>query len=186
MSTKYIKICVVGDGAVGKTCLLWVYANNSYPEEYIPTVFDNYTCSVKKEENILMLNLWDTAGQEEYDNLRPLSYPGTHAFLVCYSIERRTSLENVTDKWIPELKHHVQKPLNILVGLKKDMREDSNKKCSSYEEGLSVQKKTKCDSYFECSAKTNDGVKLVFDGAIKAYLNNSNNQKIKNKNCQIL
>ena len=56
-------VVAVGDGAVGKTCLLMVYVNNEFPNEYVPTVFENYDTNIKFQENIVKLSLWDTAGQ---------------------------------------------------------------------------------------------------------------------------
>ena len=62
-----IKCVIVGDGAVGKTCLLMSYATNTFPDEYVPTVFDNYAVTITIGDEPFMLELFDTAGQEEYD-----------------------------------------------------------------------------------------------------------------------
>ena len=62
------------------------------------------------------LGLWDTAGQEDYDRLRPLSYPQTDVFLICFSVVSPSSFENVTSKWCPEIKHHCADAPILLVG----------------------------------------------------------------------
>ncbi len=55
------------------------------------------------------LNLWDTAGQEDYDRLRPLSYPNTDVFLIMFSTVSPTSYQNVRNKWVPEIQHYVSR-----------------------------------------------------------------------------
>jgi Ras homolog gene family, member A len=69
-------------------------------QKYVPTVFENYLTNTIHEPTgkIVELALWDTAGQEEYDRLRPLSYPETDVILICFAIDSHASLENVTDK----------------------------------------------------------------------------------------
>lgn len=67
-------------------------------QAYIPTVFENYVTQVSFEGKEVELALWDTAGQEEYDRLRPLSYPESDVILIVFSVDFPTSLANVTDK----------------------------------------------------------------------------------------
>lgn len=78
--------------------------------------FDNYSAPMQVDGIQVSLGLWDTAGQEDYDRLRPLSYPQTDVFLICFSIASPSSFENVTSKWYPEIKHHCPDAPIILVG----------------------------------------------------------------------
>ena len=87
-SNRY-KLVVVGDGACGKTSLLTVFCDGKFPVEHIPTIFETNVATLHLEgEGEVELALWDTAGQEEYDKLRPLSYPNTDVVLICFSVDR--------------------------------------------------------------------------------------------------
>jgi Ras-related C3 botulinum toxin substrate 1 len=141
------------------------------------------------------LGLWDTAGQEEYDQLRPLSYPGTSVFLVCFSVDNPSSLENVKNKWHPEVKHHCPNTPLILVGTKADLRKDgtyvkqlkdTGVSMISETQGEELRKTIKAVRYVECSAKTNDHVKQVFDEAIRVTLFATPKPPPKEKKCSIL
>lgn len=124
----------------------------------------------------ISLGLWDTAGQEDYDRLRPLSYPQTDVFLICFSIVSPPSFDNVKAKWFPEIEHHAPNVPIILVGTKLDLREDKGTmdalrlkrmEAVSYEQALAVSKEIRAHKYLECSALTQRNLKSVFDEAIR-------------------
>ena len=116
-----IKLVTIGNGAVGKTCLLISYTTNSFPQNWIPTVFDNYSANVVVDNLPYNLGLWDTAGEEDYDRLRPLSYPQTDIFLIIFSLMDRASFDSVATKWVPEISHHCPSTPWMLVGSKSDL-----------------------------------------------------------------
>ncbi len=74
----------------------------------------------------IMINLWDTAGQEDFDRLRPLSYPQSDVILMCFSVISPASLENVYAKWYPEVHHYIPDVPIVLVGTKVDVRSDKD------------------------------------------------------------
>ncbi|BEJ13631.1 hypothetical protein CspHIS471_0308050 [Cutaneotrichosporon sp. HIS471] len=108
------KLVVVGDGGCGKvtahsatvltqSSLLTVFTQGFFPTSYEPTVFENYIEVVDVDGTSVELSLWDTAGQEDFDRLRSLSYLDTHVVLICFSVDDPISLENVEAKWAPEV-----------------------------------------------------------------------------------
>ena len=173
------KLVIVGDGACGKTCLLIVFSRDQFPEEYVPTVFENYVADIEVDNKLVELALWDTAGQEEFDRLRPLSYPDTDVILLCFSIDSPDSLENIPEKWTPEIKHFCPNVPIILVGNKNDLRDDDStikelgkmqQEPVKLDEGKNMAEKINAFAYHECSARRNTGVREVFETATRAAL----------------
>lgn len=158
--------------------MLISFTTNSFPGEYIPTVFDNYAANMMVDGRAISLGLWDTAGQEEYDRLRPLSYPQTDVFLVCFSVVSPASFENVRAKWIPEVRKFSPGTPIVLVGTKVDLRDDPatvstiRTRCRrspiSTSEGLSLASEVGASKFLETSALTQHGLKAVFDEAVRA------------------
>ncbi|KXS14737.1 GTP-binding protein rho5 [Gonapodya prolifera JEL478] len=173
------KLVIVGDGACGKTCLLIRFSQGKFPEVYVPTVFENYVADVHVDGKHVELALWDTAGQEDYDRLRPLSYPDSHVILICYAVDSPDSLDNVKEKWISEVLHFCAGLPFLLIGLKRDLRNDprvidelrkTHQRPVDYEEGEDVARKIGASRYLECSAKSGEGVTEVFEHATRAAL----------------
>lgn len=191
-----VKLVVVGDGAVGKTTLLMRYREDKFPQRYVPTVFENYYKQVVFQNIHVNFGLWDTAGQEEYDRLRSLSYHDTDIVLVVFSIDQPTSLDNLSAKWVPEVVHHCKGVPILIVGTKKDLREDKGTIDSLKDQGRHPvtieegnQKKTDigAENYMECSALTGDGVREIFDRALEITLKKKGKLKAeKKKLCCIL
>merc|ERR1711939_487847 len=187
------KLVIVGDGACGKTCLLIVFSKGTFPEVYVPTVFENYVADVEVDGKHVELALWDTAGQEDYDRLRSLSYPDSHVILICFAIDTPDSLDNVMEKWISEVLHFCSGLPIILVGCKKDLRNDpkvteelrrTSQRPVSRQDGQQVADKIGAARYLECSAKTGEGVREVFETATRLALLKSSRKK--STKCNIL
>uniref|UniRef100_A0A4X2KFK0 Ras homolog family member C n=1 Tax=Vombatus ursinus TaxID=29139 RepID=A0A4X2KFK0_VOMUR len=187
------KLVIVGDGACGKTCLLIVFSKDQFPEVYVPTVFENYIADIEVDGKQVELALWDTAGQEDYDRLRPLSYPDTDVILMCFSIDSPDSLENIPEKWTPEVKHFCPNVPIILVGNKKDLRQDEHTRRElakmkqepvRSEEGRDMANRISAFGYLECSAKTKEGVREVFEMATRAGLQVRKNKR--RRGCPLL
>ncbi|CAL5383438.1 unnamed protein product [Camellia sinensis] len=216
-ASRFIKCVTVGDGAVGKTCMLISYTSNTFPTDYVPTVFDNFSANVVVDGSTVNLGLWDTAGQEDYNRLRPLSYRGADVFLLAFSLISKASYENVAKKWIPELRHYAPGVPIILVGTKLEgntwhgnvyqCEDDVEMQCSTVglpylrylrddkqffvdhpgampittAQGEELKKLIGAPAYIECSSKTQQNVKAVFDAAIKVVLQPPKQKKKKRK-----
>jgi Ras-related C3 botulinum toxin substrate 1 len=219
--TTSLKLMVIGDGAVGKTCMLIRLVEDDFPGEYIPTVFDNYSLNAyfqpksmlmryervpsgegvqyhmytnsfpepthvdtkkdkkdtakedKNSELKVALGLWDTGGRVDYARLRPLSYPQTDVFLLCFDTANRQSIDSIPTMWIPEVTHHCPDVPLLLVGMKTDLRahrlaEDPlDARVVSSSEGKRLAAEIGACGYRECSALDSlSSVEEVFLAAV--------------------
>ncbi|XP_052236970.1 ras-related C3 botulinum toxin substrate 1-like isoform X2 [Dreissena polymorpha] len=139
--------------------------------------FDNYSAVVIVDGDPITMWLYCLAGQEEYDRLRVIAYPQTDVFLICFSLINPDSFENVRQKCFPEVNHHCPHTPIILVGTKLDLRDDKEttkklkvRKLSvvTHKQGRTLAKDANAVKYLECSALTQQGLKTVFEEAIRA------------------
>ncbi|CAG5117451.1 unnamed protein product [Candidula unifasciata] len=178
--TAKVKCVLVGDGAVGKTSLIVSYTTNGYPTEYMPTAFDDYSVKVTVDSKPVQLQLCDTAGQDDFDAIRPLCYPNTDIFLLCFSVVSPTSFNNIPEKWVHEIRKHSPRVPVMLVGTQSDLRNDVKvlielakykEKPVSESDALRMAHDIGAVHYMECSALTQKNLKDVFDQAILSSLN---------------
>ncbi|CCK73036.1 Rho family GTPase RHO2 KNAG_0M01830 [Huiozyma naganishii CBS 8797] len=172
MSEKAIrrKLVIIGDGACGKTSLLYVFTLGQFPQEYQPTVFENYVTDCRVDGIKVMLALWDTAGQEEYERLRPFSYSKADIIVIGFAVDDEDSLENARDKWAQEVFRYCPDAPIVLVGLKNDLRNNVDAKLVSPQMAEQVARAIGAKKYMECSALTGEGVDDVFEVATRTSL----------------
>ncbi|KAL4656443.1 rho-related GTP-binding protein RhoV [Arapaima gigas] len=185
-----ISCMLVGDGAVGKTSMIVSYTTNGYPAEYQQTAFDVFSGQVQVDGSPVRIQLLDTAGQEEFDGFRSFCYSNTDVFILCFSIVNPTSFQNVTKKWIPEIRACNPSSPIILVGTQSDLRHDVNvlirlDQCKVKpivsSQARVVAEKIRAQDYVECSALTQKNLKEVFDTAIFAAIKHKARQAKKLK-----
>ena len=178
-----IKCVVVGDYAGNdnksiKTTMLMSYITGTIPD-YIPAVFDNHSTTVVIDGESTSLSLWDTSGGEENDSLRPKYYSQTDVFVLVFSLVILGSFQNISDKWYPEISRYCPNAAIILAGSELELRNDPaylkeltarELQPITYEQGCMKAKEIKARKYLEFSSRTQQGLKEVFDEAVRAVL----------------
>ncbi|XP_077718715.1 rho-related GTP-binding protein RhoD isoform X1 [Canis aureus] len=176
---RSVKVVLVGDGGCGKTSLLMVFAQGAFPESYTPTVFERLTVNLEMKGKPLNLQIWDTAGQVDYDRLRPLFYPDASVLLLCFDVTSPPSFDNIFNRWYPEVNHFCKEVPIIVVGCKTDLRKDKSllKKLRknrlepvTYHRGQEMARSVGAVAYLECSALLQENVHAVFQEAAKVAL----------------
>ena len=186
---KHVKCVVLGDNESKKTQFLISFTTNSAPDTFIPTCFDTYSANVMAEGlPPVNIQLWDTASQEDYKKLRPMSYPRTQVFLLCFSLVRPKTLENIEKVWFKEVQEYCPDIPIILAGLQSDLRDDFESKAGElraqqmepipYKKGEEMAKTINARAYFECSALTGKNMVELFETTVRYALNPQGQQQL--------
>jgi len=184
-----IKVMVVGDPGVGKSCLLRTFTTNTFPDNSVPDVVQHYTCSVTVKKEPLLIGLWDTDARDESALMRTLCYPGTSIFLVCFSVVNEESMVSALNKWIPEIQQHMPSTPFLMVGLKNDLQNDPATISKFKRSGsIPIDKRYAAQrafelgalTYMECSSLKQQGLRQVFEEAARVVLKASCATKKKN------
>lgn len=167
---KHYKILLLGDSQCGKTSLLEVYKMKRYTDEYIPAVIDSFTKDFKLENKTITIMLWDNSEKSEYDSFRALSYCDVDLVFLCYSVNDKTTLSNITIKWMPIIRSFYPIPGIFLIGLKLELRDldlnnvDANE-MNLKEDGIRMKEIIGAAEFFECSSKKYFNVNEIFNAA---------------------
>ncbi|KAJ0132520.1 Uncharacterized protein HZ326_24411 [Fusarium oxysporum f. sp. albedinis] len=197
------KLVIIGDNACGKTSLLSMFTLGNFPANHyrmittkvlktsqVPTVFENYITNCIVDGRAVEFALWDTAGLEGYERLRLLAYSNANIIVIGFSVENLCSLDNVKCKWSKEATRLCPGVPVVLVGLKKDLREDptatgrigeSSLRLVTEHEGEIVAYEIGAEMYLECSSLSGEGVDTVFEIASRVALLEV--QKVKGGGC---
>ncbi|KAJ3153471.1 hypothetical protein HDU89_000497 [Geranomyces variabilis] len=171
-SAAEAKIALIGNEAVGKTALVRVLLGLSFPTTHSATFEDKFRWPAAPTP----LVIFDMAGAAAYDRLRPFSYPGIPAFLICFAVDERRSFRDVEDKWVPELQYYVPGVRIHLAALKTDLRDDSEtaarmlgnaEEAVSEDEGREMAARIGADGYSECSALKDEGVRELIEEVLR-------------------
>lgn len=166
-----VKCVLVGDSAVGKTALLVRFTSETFPDTYKPTVFENTGVEVYMDGVQISLGLWDTAGNDNFRQIRPRSYQQADVVLICYSVANPSSLASVQHKWIAEVREHLPKVPVLVVATQTDLREGVHRaSCISPMDGKRVAHEIHAKGYLECSSLSNRGVQQVFEYAVRTVV----------------
>lgn len=162
---KEYKLVVVGGGGVGKSALTIQLIQSHFVDEYDPTIEDSYRKQCTLDGELVLLDILDTAGQEEYSAMREQYMRTGEGFLLVYSINSRTSLEELQSFYeqIQRVKDSDFVPV-LVVGNKCDLEIERQ---VSYEEGLSLAKSFNCP-FLETSAKQRINVEEAFYGLVRS------------------
>lgn len=173
-----IKIIIIGNSNVGKSCILTKFVDDEFISHNSTTIGVDYkTFRTNYLDKDIKLLIWDTAGQERFKSITKTFYKGAQVVIICFDLTNEISFEDV-DIWLEEIKKEkIGDPIIVLVGTKSDL---TSSRVITKEEALKKTTHLKFDAYFETSAKTNQGIEDIFNSIIKLYCSLNDINKMKN------
>ena len=179
-----LKYIVIGDSSVGKSNILLRYTHNQFNEEYQSTIGVEFGAkNINLNNKIYRIQIWDTAGQENFRSITRAYYKNSVCALVVYDITKRESFENVLS-WIQDCRNQSPKTIiMVLVGNKNDLE---NLREVSYDEGEEFAKNNNM-IFFETSAKTGLNITKIFEKTTQIISKNINENyyDLENDSCGI-
>ncbi|KAL7716036.1 GTP-binding protein Rho1 [Entamoeba marina] len=177
-----VSLLIVGKIESGKTCLAIRYSLSEYPQNYIPTVLENFKKDVVIDNTFVKLKVWDSTFFSDYSSFRPIFYKNKQIILLCFGIDNRDTFEEAKNEYIEMKKYNKNVPF-ILVGLKSDLRKElelSTSNFVTFDEALQCAIEIKAESYVECSALDGTNVNWLFEYATQVGLSYSTENNTKN------
>ncbi|BFZ12372.1 hypothetical protein BsWGS_15411 [Bradybaena similaris] len=163
-----IKCGLVGDGMVGKTSLLYSYTHRVFIQKYTATVLEKYIVPMMIGEEQVLLTVYDTAGQNDFEEFRVDPYLECDVIILCFSVSDVESFSNILHVWMPEIRQHIKRKVSlILVGTQTDLR-GSVRPTVMPDEGLRMAKLINAEAYVECSASSGVGLDNLFRRVIES------------------
>jgi Ras-related protein Rab-8A len=155
-----VKLLLIGDSGVGKSCLLLRFSDDSFTTSFITTIgIDFKIRTIELDGKRIKLQIWDTAGQERFRTITTAYYRGAMGILLVYDVTDESSFNNIRN-WMRNIEQHAADNVNkILVGNKADMDESKRAVPTAKGQALADEYGVK---FFETSAKTNLNVENVF------------------------
>lgn len=171
-----IKLTLLGNAGVGKTCIISKYIDNTFSENNESTIGANYSEKIiKKNGKEIQLNIWDTAGQEKFHSLGKHFYKDAMIVCLVYDITNQDSLDKLREVWYPDLKKYGENcEIIAIVGNKCDLYEKDE--LADEEEARAFANQINA-TFMLTSAKTGDGIEKLFDTLAGIYLSPNFKQK---------
>lgn len=144
------KLLLIGNSGVGKSCILMRYADNSFTENFFNTIGVDFKIkTITLNDQVIKMQIWDTAGQDRFRTLTSSYYRGAHGIIIVYDVTNKDSFDNVR-QWMQEIEKFASENVNkLLVGNKSDLEEQRE---VTYDEGVELAKKFDIP-FLEVSAK---------------------------------